>query len=123
EKLDTTTAGGMFVFHVFAALAEFIRELIVEGTYEGLDAARSPIHPELAEALEPILGDTYHLVVFQEPPGRWSRTSPSTGGAAGDDGAARGGSAALDRPGAAPRPDLGALEAEAEADAWYRGEL
>jgi hypothetical protein len=27
-------------FHVFAALAEFIRELIVEGTREGLDAAR-----------------------------------------------------------------------------------
>ncbi|GGM77510.1 DNA polymerase III subunit alpha [Dactylosporangium sucinum] len=26
----------------------------------------TPIHPELAEALEPILGDTYHLVVFQE---------------------------------------------------------
>ncbi len=25
-----------------------------------------PIHPELAGALEPILGDTYHLVVFQE---------------------------------------------------------
>ncbi|MEV1245633.1 DNA polymerase III subunit alpha [Nonomuraea sp. NPDC049750] len=25
-----------------------------------------PIHPELGEALEPILGDTYHLVVFQE---------------------------------------------------------
>ncbi|WP_131739054.1 DNA polymerase III subunit alpha [Actinomadura roseirufa] len=25
-----------------------------------------PIHPELAEALEPILGDTFHLVVFQE---------------------------------------------------------
>ncbi|MFI6928577.1 DNA polymerase III subunit alpha [Nonomuraea spiralis] len=25
-----------------------------------------PIHPELEEALEPILGDTYHLVVFQE---------------------------------------------------------
>jgi DNA invertase Pin-like site-specific DNA recombinase len=29
------------VFHVFAALAEFIRELIVEGTREGLDAARA----------------------------------------------------------------------------------
>jgi len=28
------------IFHVFAALAEFIRELIVEGTHEGLDAAR-----------------------------------------------------------------------------------
>jgi DNA invertase Pin-like site-specific DNA recombinase len=29
------------VFHVFAALAEFIRELIIEGTREGLDAARA----------------------------------------------------------------------------------
>jgi DNA invertase Pin-like site-specific DNA recombinase len=27
--------GGPFVFHVFAALAEFIRKLIVEGTREG----------------------------------------------------------------------------------------
>jgi DNA invertase Pin-like site-specific DNA recombinase len=41
EALDTTTAGGRLVFHVFAALAEFIRELIVEGTREGLDAARA----------------------------------------------------------------------------------
>ena len=41
EALDTTTPGGRLVFHVFAALAEFIRELIVEGTIEGLDAARA----------------------------------------------------------------------------------
>jgi DNA invertase Pin-like site-specific DNA recombinase len=41
ESLDTTTPGGRLVFHVFAALAEFIRELIVEGTREGLDAART----------------------------------------------------------------------------------
>ncbi|WP_455753287.1 hypothetical protein [Streptomyces clavifer] len=34
---DTTTPGGRLVFHVFAALAEFIRELIVK---EGLAAAR-----------------------------------------------------------------------------------
>ena len=40
EALDTTP-GGRLVFHVFAALAEFIRELIVEGTREGLDAART----------------------------------------------------------------------------------
>jgi len=40
EALNTTTPGGRLVFHVFAALAEFIRELIVEGTREGLDAAR-----------------------------------------------------------------------------------
>lgn len=41
EALDTTTSGGRLVFHVFAALAEFIRELIVQGTNEGLDAARA----------------------------------------------------------------------------------
>jgi len=37
----TTTPGGRLVFHIFAALAEFIRELIVEGTHEGLYAARA----------------------------------------------------------------------------------
>jgi DNA invertase Pin-like site-specific DNA recombinase len=41
EALDTTTPGGRLVFHVFATLAEFIRELIVEGTHEGLNAARA----------------------------------------------------------------------------------
>ncbi|MFG1955028.1 recombinase family protein [Micromonospora sp. NPDC048830] len=41
EKLDTTTAGGMFVFHVFAALAEFIRTIIAANTNEGLAAARA----------------------------------------------------------------------------------
>lgn len=41
ESLDTTTPGGRLVFHVFAALAEFIRELIVSGTREGLAAARA----------------------------------------------------------------------------------
>ncbi|MFE3018966.1 recombinase family protein [Streptomyces sp. NPDC059256] len=41
ENLDTTTHGGRLVFHVFVALAEFIRELIVIGTNEGLAAARA----------------------------------------------------------------------------------
>lgn len=41
EHLDTTTPGGRLIFHVFAALAEFIRELIVDGTREGLAAARA----------------------------------------------------------------------------------
>ncbi|MER5461689.1 recombinase family protein [Streptomyces sp. NPDC002668] len=41
ESLDTTTPGGRLVFHVFAALAEFIRELIIQGTHEGLAAARA----------------------------------------------------------------------------------
>jgi DNA invertase Pin-like site-specific DNA recombinase len=43
ENLDTTTPGGRLVFHVFAALAEFIRELIVIGTNEGLAAARARV--------------------------------------------------------------------------------
>lgn len=41
EALDTTMPGGRLVFHVFAALAKFIGELIVQGTNEGLDAARA----------------------------------------------------------------------------------
>lgn len=41
EALDTTTPGGRLVFHVFAALAEFIRELIIQGTHEGIAAARA----------------------------------------------------------------------------------
>lgn len=41
EALDTTTPDGRLVFHVFAALAEFIRELIVQGTCEGIQAARA----------------------------------------------------------------------------------
>ena len=41
EALDTTTPGGRLVFHVFAALAEFERELIRERTQAGLAAARA----------------------------------------------------------------------------------
>ncbi|MFA3837932.1 recombinase family protein [Streptomyces aureus] len=41
DSLDTTTPGGHLVFLVCAALAEFIRELIVQGTHEGLAAARA----------------------------------------------------------------------------------
>src|SRR5436190_1794888 len=41
RQIDALTPGGRLVFHVFAALAEFIRELIVQGTREGLAAARA----------------------------------------------------------------------------------
>jgi DNA invertase Pin-like site-specific DNA recombinase len=37
--IDTTTASGKLVFHIFAALAEFERGLIVERTKAGLAAA------------------------------------------------------------------------------------
>jgi len=35
ESLDTTTAGGRLIFHVFGALAEFEREIIRERTMAG----------------------------------------------------------------------------------------
>ena len=41
EQVDTTTAGGKLVFHIFAALAEFERDLIRERTRAGLAAARA----------------------------------------------------------------------------------
>jgi DNA invertase Pin-like site-specific DNA recombinase len=64
ENLDTTTPGGRLVFHVFAALAEFIRELIIAGTREGLAAARargrvggrpSVVNPEIIRAARDML--------------------------------------------------------------------
>ena len=40
-QVDTTTAAGRLVFNVFAALAEFERELIRERTVAGLEAAHA----------------------------------------------------------------------------------
>jgi DNA invertase Pin-like site-specific DNA recombinase len=41
EAIETTTAGGRLVFHIFASLAEFERAIIRERTRAGLDAARA----------------------------------------------------------------------------------
>jgi len=41
EGFDTTTPGGKLIFHVFAGLAEFEREIIRERTTAGLAAARA----------------------------------------------------------------------------------
>ena len=41
DQIDTTTAHGKMVFGVFAALAEFERELIIERTRAGLASARA----------------------------------------------------------------------------------
>jgi DNA invertase Pin-like site-specific DNA recombinase len=40
ENIDTTTPAGRLIFHVFASIAQFERERIVERTKEGLEAAR-----------------------------------------------------------------------------------
>lgn len=41
ENIDTATSTGKLVFHIFGALAEFERNLIVERTNAGLQAARA----------------------------------------------------------------------------------
>jgi DNA invertase Pin-like site-specific DNA recombinase len=41
ENIDTSSATGQLVFHIFGALAEFERNLIIERTMAGLDAARA----------------------------------------------------------------------------------
>ena len=40
ESIDTTTPGGMLTFHIFGAIAQFERALIVERTTAGLVEAR-----------------------------------------------------------------------------------
>jgi DNA invertase Pin-like site-specific DNA recombinase len=41
QGIDTSTPAGRLMFHFLAAIDEFQRELIIEGTREGLEAARS----------------------------------------------------------------------------------
>jgi DNA invertase Pin-like site-specific DNA recombinase len=41
EAIDTTTAGGKLVFHIFAALAEFERGVIRDRTLAGQQAPRA----------------------------------------------------------------------------------
>ena len=71
ENLDTTTPGGRLVFHVFAALAEFIRELIISGTREGLAAARqrgriggrpTVVTPDIIRAARDMLPNPEHSI-------------------------------------------------------------
>lgn len=40
ESIDTTSPSGRLVFHMFGAIAEFERSLILERTQRGLEAAR-----------------------------------------------------------------------------------
>ena len=42
QDIDTSTSTGRLLFHILAAIDEFQRELIVEGTKEGLDAGPRP---------------------------------------------------------------------------------
>lgn len=44
ENMDTTTPGGVLIFNMFAAMAQFERDLICERTNAGLQAARARGH-------------------------------------------------------------------------------
>lgn len=58
ERLDTGSAAGELVFHVFGAIAHFERRLIAERTRDGIAAARAkgrhpgrrPVDPDKVEA-------------------------------------------------------------------------
>ncbi len=58
EKIDTSSAAGELIFHVFGAIAHFERRLIAERTKDGIAAARvkgklpgrQPLDPEKAKA-------------------------------------------------------------------------
>ena len=82
EAIDTTTPGGKLVFHVFAALAEFERDLIRERTAAGLAAARargrhggrpSVITPHKFRVAQEMYGSgEYSVAAIAEGPGRQS---------------------------------------------------
>ena len=65
EKIDTTTAGGCLIFHLFGALAEFERDLIRERVQAGLKSARvrgrkggrPPVSEETNRMVKTLLAD------------------------------------------------------------------
>ena len=66
ESIDTTTAGGKLIFHIFGSLAEFERSLIRERTMAGLASARArgikggrknKLTPEQIELLKKMYAD------------------------------------------------------------------
>jgi DNA invertase Pin-like site-specific DNA recombinase len=74
ERIDTTSAAGELVFHVFGAIAHFERRLIAERTRDGLQAAaakgRRPGRPQIeAETIRSALA----LIEAGLPPARAAR--------------------------------------------------
>ena len=53
ERLDTSTAAGELVFHVFGAIAHFERRLIAERTKDGLVVAAAKGHRPGRPPLDP----------------------------------------------------------------------
>ncbi len=74
ERIDTTSAAGELVFHVFGAIAHFERRLIAERTRDGLQAAaakgRRPGRPPLQEET---INSVLTLIEAGLPPARVAR--------------------------------------------------
>lgn len=67
EGINTTTPGGKLIFHVFAAVAEFHRDIIVENTTLGVQAARRRgKKPGRRPALSPEAVLAAHRLIEQE---------------------------------------------------------
>jgi len=86
EGIDTTTSTGRLVFHIFAALAEFERELIAEraavGRAAAPAAARAAVLPSSPQprSLWPGRGMRPGTSPWPRSPRRWgSAAAPSTG--------------------------------------------
>jgi DNA invertase Pin-like site-specific DNA recombinase len=74
ERIDTTSAAGELVFHVFGAIAHFERRLIAERTRDGLQAAaakgRRPGRPQIEEET---ISSALALIEAGLPPARAAR--------------------------------------------------
>lgn len=66
ESIDTTTAGGKLIFHIFGSLSEFERSIIKERTKAGLEVARKQgrvggrkpkLKPEDIESMKTLLAN------------------------------------------------------------------
>jgi Enterobacteriaceae phage serine recombinase len=83
QDIDTTTATGRLTFNILAAIDEWLRELIVESTLEGLEAARAKGHhggrrPKLTPEQEDLAVEMVEGGAQISPVARSMGVSPAT---------------------------------------------
>ena len=70
EGINTTTPGGKLIYHVFSAVAEFQRDMLIENTLDGLAAAsargRYPGRPRLLDP-QTVLEAQRHIAQYGTP--------------------------------------------------------
>ncbi|MFN3224733.1 MAG: recombinase family protein [Hyphomicrobiales bacterium] len=84
EGINTTTPGGKLVYHLFSAFAEFQRDIIVENTQAGLEAAKkrgAQLGRPRKLRLEEVMHAWEMIIEGQTPAARMARqlnVSPAT---------------------------------------------